>query len=99
MKDPEDEIFAKGSGYEIIQMERTGKIIFMRAAHTGEPLETIGSYEMINLPDEILAGLFVCSHNPEVIEEATVWNVRIDKPVGENYNPGRRVLLAAALKQ
>jgi TolB protein len=89
MKDPEDEVFAKGSGYEIIQMERSGKTIFMRAAHPGEPLETIGSYEMMNLPDKILTGPFICSHNADVVEEATVWNVRIDKPVDDNYNPGQ----------
>ncbi len=89
MKDPEDQIFARGSKYEVLQIERSGKVIFMRAAHPGEPLEDIGSYEMINLPDEILAGLFVCSHNPDVIEEATIWNVRIDKPVGGNYNAGK----------
>jgi Tol biopolymer transport system component len=89
MKDPEDEIFAKGSGYEIIQIERSGRIIFMRAAMVGKPLETIGSYEMVNLPDEILAGLFICSHNPEITEEAKVWNVRIDKPVPDNYNSGK----------
>lgn len=89
MKDPEDEIFAKGSGYEIIQIERSGRIIFMRAGHFGKPLETIGSYEMENLPDEILAGLFICSHNPEVTEEVKIWNVRMDLPVAENYNPGR----------
>src|SRR5665647_3318073 len=89
MKDPEDEIFAKGSGYEVIQIERAGRIIFMRAALAGKPFETIGSYEMVNLPDEILAGLFVCSHNPEITEEVKVWNVRIDKPVGDNYNAGR----------
>jgi Tol biopolymer transport system component len=89
MKDPEDEVFANGSGYEIIQIERAGKIIFMRAAHPGEPLETIGSYEMMNLPDEIIAGPFICSHDSDIVEEATIWNVRIDKPVGDNYNPGR----------
>lgn len=89
MKDPEDQVFAKGSAYEVLQIERAGKIIFMRAAHPGEPLENIGSYEMLNLPDEVFAGLFVCSHNPDVIEEATIWNVRIDKPVGDNYNAGK----------
>jgi len=98
MKDPEDEVFAKGSAYEIIQIERSGKIIFMRAAHPGEPLETIGSYEMINLPDEVLAGLFVCSHNPDVVEEATAWNVRIDQPAGDNYNPGREGYLGCRLE-
>ncbi len=89
MKDPEDQVFAKGSNYEVLQIERAGKIIFMRGAHPGEPLENIGSYEMINLPDEILAGLFVCSHNPDVVEEATIWNVRVDRPVTDNYNSGK----------
>lgn len=89
MKDPEDEIFARGSHYEILQLERCGKLIFMRAAHPGEPLEDIGSYEMLNLQDEICAGLFVCAHDPDATEEATIWNVRIDKPVSDNYNPDR----------
>jgi len=80
MKDPEDEVFAKGSGYEVVQIERSGKIIYMRAARKGESMEDIGSYEMSNLPDEILAGPFICSHNPDVIEQATIWNIRIDKP-------------------
>ena len=98
MKDPENEMFAEGSGYEIIQIERSGRTIFMRAAQRGKPFETIGSYEMINLPDEVLAGLFICSHNPDVIEEATVWNVRIDYPVGDNYNAGRDGYLGCRLE-
>jgi len=89
MKDPEDEVFAKDSSYSVIQLERAGKVIFMRAAHEGEPLETVGSYEMMNLPDEILAGLFVCSHNPDISETVKVWNVRIDKPVPDNYSLSR----------
>jgi TolB protein len=89
MRDPQDEIFARDSSYQVIQLERAGKIIYMRAAHTGEPLKMVGSYEMTNLPDEVLAGLFVCSHNPDVMEEARVWNVRIDRPVSDNYNAGK----------
>src|SRR5450759_4492237 len=84
MRDPQDEIFATDSIYNVIQIERTGKTITMRAAHTGEPFQIIGSHEMENLPDKVLAGLFICSHNPDVIEEARVWNVRIDKPVGDD---------------
>ena len=84
-----NQIPAPGSGYEIIQIERSGKIIFTRAAHPGEALENIGSYEMINLPDKILAGPFICSHNPAVNEEVIVHNLRIDKPAGINYNPGK----------
>jgi Tol biopolymer transport system component len=98
MKDPENELFAKGSNYEIIQIERSGKIITMRAAHPGEPLELIGSCENINLPDEILAGLFICSHNPEITEQANIWNVRIDRPAGNNYDPGKEGYLGSRLE-
>jgi len=98
MKDPEDQVFANSSAYSVIQMERAGGIIFMRAAREGEPLETIGSYEMINMPDEILAGLFICSHNPDVTETVKVWNVRIDKPVPDNYNAGRDGIVGCRLE-
>lgn len=98
MKDPEDEIFAKEKGYEVIQIERSGKIIYMRAAKPGEPMQDIGSYEMYNLPDEVLAGPFICSHNPDIIEEASIWNIRIDKPVPDNYDPGKDGYLGSRLE-
>ena len=87
MRDPEDEIFSPKSNYSIMQMERKGKKIIMRAAHAGEPLQVIGSKMMRHFGEEVLAGLFVCSHNPDVVEEAKIWNVRIDQPVAEDYNP------------
>jgi TolB protein len=98
MRDPEDEIFADTSWYTIIQVERSGKTITMRGAHPGEPFHTIGSHVMENLPDEVLAGLFVCSHDPEVTEEARAWNVRIDKPVSDNYDPGKSGFLGCRLE-
>jgi Tol biopolymer transport system component len=87
MRDPHDEIFATDSGFNVVQIERQGKLITMRAAHSGKPFVVIGSHNMENMPDEVFAGPFVCSHNPEVIEEVKFWNVRIDKPVAENYDP------------
>jgi TolB protein len=89
MRDPQDEIFATDSAYNIIQIERTGKKITMRAAHAGKPLEIIGTHEMENIPDEVLAGPFICSHNPDITEEVKLWNVRIDKPVTDDYSAGR----------
>lgn len=89
MRDPQDQIFAADSAYDIIQVERAGKKIIMRAAHFGDPLEIIGSHEMNNMPDEVLAGLFICSHDTAVTEEVNVWNVRIDQPVSDDYNPGK----------
>lgn len=107
MRDPEDEIFypkmnvtagRKSAFVEIIQMERSGNKITMRAAHWGEPLQVIGSTEMNNLKEEVFAGLFICSHNPDVIEEAKIWNVRIDQPVADNYNPGQQGYLGCRLE-
>ncbi|CAN5884370.1 SMP-30/gluconolactonase/LRE family protein [soil metagenome] len=83
MRDPEDEIFAPKKNYGIVQLERVGKKVTMRAAPEGEPLQTIGIKEMENLKEEVLAGLFISSHNEEAVEEARVWNVRISKPVAE----------------
>jgi TolB protein len=98
MRDPQDELFADTSWYNIIQIERSGKTITMRAAHPGQPFHLIGSHVMENLPDEVLAGLFVCSHDPEIIEEARIWNVRIDKPVGDSYDPGKSGYLGCRLE-
>lgn len=85
MRDPEDQIFSPKKKYSILQLERTGKTIIMRAAHPGEPLQVIGTIKS-NMADEVLAGIFICSHNAEVKEEARVWNVRIDRPVPPGYN-------------
>jgi hypothetical protein len=87
MRDPQDEIFTKKTHYSILQLERKGKVITMRAAHEGEPLQLIGAKTMEHYGEEVLAGLFINSHNPEVLEQARVWNVRLDQPVAEDYNP------------
>jgi TolB protein len=85
MRDPLDEIFAKDSSFNVLQIERKGNTIIMRAAHAGKPFVEIGSHIMENLPEEILAGPFICSHNPDVMEEVKLWNLRIDKPVPDDY--------------
>lgn len=89
MRDPHDQIFATDSSFNVIQLERSGKTIIMRAAKMGKPFVDIGSHVMENQPDEVLAGLFVCSHNPDIVETVKIWNVRIDKPVSNDYNSGK----------
>lgn len=98
MRDPEDEIFTPKDNYHILQLERAGKEIIMRGAHTGEPLQFLGSHKMESLGDSVLVGLFISSHNENVVEEAKVWNVRIDQPVAENYNPEREGYLSSRLE-
>jgi TolB protein len=98
MRDPQDEIFAPKPGYQIIQLERQGQNIIFRAAQAGEPLQEIGIQCMPDMPGEVLAGLFINSHNPDVTEEARVWNVRIDKPVSDDYDPMQQGWLGCRLE-
>jgi TolB protein len=98
MRDPQDEIFAKDSSYNVIQVERAGKKIIMRAARNGKPLDIIGSTEMANLPDEVLVGPFICSHDSTVAESVKIWNVRIDKPVADEYDPGKSGYLGCRME-
>ncbi len=87
MRDPQDEIFFPKKSAQVIQLERSGKKMIMRVANWGEPLQCVGSHEMPDMRDSVLAGLFICSHDTAVMEEARIWNVRIDRPVANNYNP------------
>jgi Tol biopolymer transport system component len=98
MRDPQDEIRAVKKSYQVIQVEREGKKIIFRAAQVGEPLQEVGTTEMNDMPDDIFAGIFICSHNPDVIEEAKVWNVRIDRPVMTGYNPDKEGYIGCRLE-
>lgn len=77
MRDPEDEIFSKEKNIQTVQLRRKGKEYTMMAAPKGAPLQLVGSHAMSNLPDKIIAGLFICSHNPDVMETARVSNVQV----------------------
>jgi TolB protein len=92
MRDPEDEIFAPKKGGEIIQLERIGKWITMRIAHPGEPLQTVGSHELPEWRDSVLAGIYICSHDSNALAEARIWNLRIDKPVINPYSSNPHVV-------
>ena len=87
MKDPDNEFKALKTGYEILQVEKRDSLFIMRGAHFGEPLQEIGSKVLSELSGEVLLGIIMSAHDESVIEKAKVWNLRIDYPVAENYNP------------
>ncbi|HTE27468.1 TolB family protein [Flavitalea sp.] len=87
MRDPEDEFYYTKKGGQTIQLERIGNTMSMYVAHWGEPLQFVGSHEMKEMRDSVLAGLFICSHDSNKVVDAKVWNVRIDKPVPSAYHP------------
>jgi Tol biopolymer transport system component len=70
----------------VIQLERKGNTFIMSAAVAGQPF-TVVQVQDIELKNEVFAGLYVCSHNPDVSETAVFSNVRIIKPAPENFQP------------
>lgn len=71
---------------QIIQLERRGKVYTMRVANPGEPLQSYGTVTMNDIGENPYVGLFLCSHNADKIEQARIWNVRIDRFMPANFN-------------
>jgi len=63
----------------ILQLERKGNQYIMRAAIYGQPFQT-DTIPGIELGDEVYVGLFVGSHNSDVLETGVFSNVRITVP-------------------
>jgi len=73
---------------DVIQFERRGSNYIFSAAHFGETFEST-NFSDISLPDEVLAGLFICSHDGDTIEKAIFHDVEIVKPMHANFTPYR----------
>ncbi len=71
---------------DVIQLERRGRSFFLSVARYGDPFWTVEVPDF-DFPAELLAGLFVCSHNAEAVEKAEFDNVRIVIPPKEGFVP------------
>jgi TolB protein len=87
MQDPQGEIFSPKRSLQTMQLERKGKTLIMRIANPGEPLQFVGKHDLNDLKDTVLAGLYICAHDSNTLASARVWNVRIDHPVENPYQP------------
>lgn len=69
---------------DVIQLERKGDAYIMSVARFGDPFT---AERTVNLPlgEEVYVGLYVCSHNPEVVERAVFSDVRVIVPARENF--------------
>jgi TolB protein len=74
-----EEIKSKITKANIIQLERKGTTYTMRVAKYGEPFVTEQIAD-IDLGDDVYVGLFVGSHNSDVVETGVFSNVRITVP-------------------
>ena len=73
---------------DVIQLERKGATYTMRVARFGEPFVTEQVSEL-DLGDEVYVGLFVGSHNKDVVETGIYRDVRITVPASDDLAPYR----------
>jgi Tol biopolymer transport system component len=81
------QIVLPSNGAVNIELQRSGNTFTFSAATAGENYK-IASKEL-QLNDEVYAGLFICSHNENVIEQAVFSNVRIIIPAAKDFRPYR----------
>jgi TolB protein len=70
----------------IMQLERKGNQFILSVAVEGQPYVTVETSE-VKLNEELYAGLFICSHDTSVMEEAIFDNVRLTIPAKDNFIP------------
>lgn len=76
---------------DVIQLERKGNTYTMRVAKFGEPFVT-QEVSDLNLGEEVYVGLFVGSHNAEVLETGIFSDVRLSVPAPDDLVPYREYL-------
>ncbi len=76
---------------DVIQLERKGTTYTMRVAKFGEPFVTEQVADL-DLGDEVYVGLFVGSHNADVVEKGVYSDVRITVPAPDDLVPYRDYL-------
>jgi len=85
------------SKVNILQLERKGNIYIMRAAIYGQPFQT-DTLTGVDLGDEVYAGLFVGSHNADVLETGVFSNVNITVPMKGESNQSTQMTLGSRLE-
>ncbi len=86
-----DEVISSDTFPDVIQLERRGSTYIMSTAKFGEEFKSVELKNM-ELDNAVYIGIYVCSHNPEVMEIAEYRNVRIIRPVDPDYTPYRDYL-------
>jgi Tol biopolymer transport system component len=83
-----EQITSDITGADVVQLERKGNTYIMSVAKFGRPLVS-ERLNGVDLGDEVFAGLFVCSHDADVVERAEFDNVRITVPAEDDFTPYR----------
>jgi len=86
-----EEVRSEVAGPNVLQLERRGDLWTMSVARFGEVYSTRALTGDVLGPDAFV-GVFLCSHNPDVTERATLRNVRLIRPAPEGFQPYRDYL-------
>ena len=70
-----------------IELQREGNVFTFSAATFGENFKSIKKELALN--EEVFAGIFLCSHEDNIVEKAIFSNVRITIPPTKGYRPYR----------
>ena len=92
-----EEIKSKLTKANIIQLERKGTTYTMRVAKYGEPFVTEQIAD-IDLGDDVYVGLFVGSHNADVLETGVFRDVRITVPFNGDADNRTQMKLGSNLE-
>lgn len=86
-----EEVRSGVSGPDVLQLERKGTTLVLSAARFGDVLQAV-QVESLDLGDEVYVGLFLCSHDPAVVERAVFRDVRLVRPAPAGFVPYRDFL-------
>lgn len=84
--DETEEVKSADSAPNVIQLERKGDKFIFSSAKEGQPF-TIVAVDSLALDKNANVGIFVCSHEIDVIETAVFDNVRLIIPAPDNFVP------------
>ncbi|WP_462221896.1 TolB family protein [Ferruginibacter sp.] len=70
-----------------IELERHGNTFVFSAAVFGETYKSVS--KELSLAEDLYAGLFICSHEEDVMEKAVFSNVQVIIPAAGNFRPYR----------
>ena len=87
---PEEKVFPI-TGADVLQLERKGDTYTASMARFGDTLAAEQISDLA-LGDEVYVGLYVCSHNQDVIEKAVFSNVAVTVPAKDNSVPYREYI-------
>jgi len=85
---PTEETRISLSAADVIQLERKENTFIMSVAQYGEPFVSVQVSDL-ELGAELYVGLFVCSHQDDVVEQVTVRDTRIVVPVAQAFERDR----------